>query len=89
MTVERMVAVVNQAGIHARPSSEIVKVAAKFKSTITLSHDGTDANAKSIMGVMVLAAPCGAEVCVRADGDDADAAVEAMAALFATGFGEP
>lgn len=88
MTVARDVTVVNEAGIHARPSSEIVKTAARFRCAITLSHDGHDANAKSIMGVMVLAAPCGATVHIRADGDDAEPAVEALAALFAAGFGE-
>jgi phosphocarrier protein len=88
MIAEREVAVVNEAGIHARPSSEIVKTAAKFKSNITLSLDGLDVNGKSIMGVMMLAAPCGANVKVRADGDDAEAAVSALADLFSRKFGE-
>ena len=88
MIVERLVPVVNEAGIHARPSSEIVKAAAKFSSSVTLSLDGLDVNGKSIMGVMMLAAPCGSEVLVRADGEDAEAAVAALAALFASKFGE-
>jgi phosphocarrier protein HPr len=88
MIAEREVTVVNEAGIHARPSSEIVKTAAKFKASITLSLDGLDVNGKSIMGVMMLAAPCGASVRVRADGDDADAAVAALAELFSQKFGE-
>ncbi|MEA3244963.1 MAG: HPr family phosphocarrier protein, partial [Gemmatimonadota bacterium] len=88
MIAERAVVVINQAGIHARPSSEIVKTAAKFSSSVTLSLDGLDVNAKSIMGVMMLAAPCGSTVKVRADGDDAEAAVTAMADLFASRFGE-
>lgn len=88
MIAERMVAVVNQAGIHARPSAEIVKTTAKFTSSVTLSFDGLDVNAKSIMGVMMLAAPCGSEVAVRADGGDAEAAVVAVAELFASKFGE-
>ena len=88
MIAERVVPVVNQAGIHARPASEIVKTAAKFMSTVTLSLDGLDVNGKSIMGVMMLAAPCGSEVLVRADGDDADALVAALAMLFAGKFGE-
>jgi phosphocarrier protein HPr len=89
MTLERLVSVVNQAGIHARPSSEVVKTAAKFASSITLSLDGLDVNGKSIMGDMMLAAPCGSEVLIRADGADAEAALDALAALFASGFGEP
>ena len=88
MIAERKVTVVNQARIHARPSSEIVKTAAKFTSGVTLSLDGLDVNGKSIMGVMMLAAPCGSEVLVRANGDDADAAVAALAELFAGKFGE-
>lgn len=88
MVAEREVTVANEAGIHARPSSEIVKTAAKFTSTITLSLDGLDVNGKSIMGVMMMAAPCGANVRVRAEGDDAEAALEAIAHLFAQKFGE-
>ncbi len=88
MIAERLVAVVNQSGIHARPSAEIVKTAAKFKSALVLSHDGLDVNGKSIMGVMMLAAPCGSTVLVRADGEDAEPLVAAIAELFAAEFGE-
>ena len=88
MIVERVVTVVNEAGIHARPSSEIVKTAARFASGVTMSLDGLDVNAKSIMGVMMLAAPCGSDVLVRADGADAEAAIAALAELFAAKFGE-
>lgn len=88
MTAERGVPVTNQAGIHARPSSEIVKTATRFKASITLALDGLEVNAKSIMGVMMLAAPCGSMVTVRAEGDDAEAALAALAELFAAKFGE-
>ena len=88
MVLEREVIVANEAGIHARPSSEIVKAAAKFSSNITLSLDGLDVNGKSIMGVMMLAAPCGACVKIKADGDDAEAAIAALAEVFAAKFGE-
>ena len=88
MIAEREVTVMNEAGIHARPSSEIVKTAARFAASITLSLDGLDVNGKSIMGVMMLAAPCGSSVKVRADGDDADAAVAALADLFSRKFEE-
>jgi phosphocarrier protein len=85
---ERKIRILNETGIHARPAAEIVKLTAKFRSEITLSRDGVDVNGKSIMGVMLLAAECGSEIVVRADGEDAEAALEALAALVATKFGE-
>jgi phosphocarrier protein HPr len=88
MAAEGALQVVNEAGIHARPASEIVKTAAKFSSNITLSLDGLDVNGKSIMGVMMLAAPCGSTVTVRAEGADAEAAIAALTTLFAGKFGE-
>ena len=88
MPVERSVRIVNEAGIHARPAAEIVKTAARFKSEITIAKDGLDVNAKSIMGVMMLAAECGSTVVLRADGEDAQAAVDAIAAVIDAGFGE-
>jgi phosphocarrier protein HPr len=85
---ERKVTVVNAHGIHARPAAEIVKTAALFSSNILLEKDGLEVNGKSIMGVMMLAAECGSEVIIRGDGDDADAALDALAALIAGKFGE-
>ena len=85
---ERNVEVVNEAGIHARPAAEIVKLAAKFRSEIVIIRDGLEVNAKSIMGVMMLAAECGSTITIRAEGDDADAAVDALAELIANKFGE-
>lgn len=85
---ERSVEIVNEAGIHARPAAEIVKLAAKFKSETFIVRDDLEVNAKSIMGVMMLAAECGATVIIRAEGEDADAAVAALAELIATSFGE-
>ena len=85
---ERRVTVVNSHGIHARPAAEIVKTAAKFKAHITIIRDDLDVNGKSIMGVMMLAAECGAEVVIRAEGEDEAAAVDALAALVAGKFGE-
>ena len=86
--VERRVTVVNSHGIHARPAAEIVKTAARFASNIILVRDDLEVNGKSIMGVMMLAAECGAELVIRADGNDAEQAVEALAALIAGHFGE-
>ena len=87
--VERRVTVVNAHGIHARPAAEIVKTAARFTSSITLTKDGLEVNGKSIMGVMMLAAECGSAIVIRADGDDAEAAVAVLAKLIAEKFGEP
>ena len=85
---ERSVEVVNEAGIHARPAAEIVKAAAKFRSEILIVRDGMEVDAKSIMGVMMLAAECGSTITIRAEGDDADAALDALARLVASKFGE-
>ena len=85
---ERSVRIVNEAGIHARPAAEIVKTAARFSSEITVAKDGLDVNAKSIMGVMMLAAECGSSVLVKAEGSDAQAALEAIVAVIEGGFGE-
>ena len=86
--VERRVTIVNAHGIHARPAAEIVKLAARFTSSIVLEKEGLEVNGKSIMGVMMLAAECASEVLIRADGDDAGDAVEALAALIGGRFGE-
>ena len=86
--VERHVTVTNRHGIHARPAAEIVKLAARFTSHISLIRDDLEVNGKSIMGVMMLAAECGAVVVVRAAGADEEAAVDALAKLMAGNFGE-
>jgi phosphocarrier protein HPr len=85
---EREVKIVNKLGIHARPAAEIVKTAGKFKSAITIIRDDLEVNAKSIMGVMMLAAEFGATIVLRAIGDDADAALDALATVIANKFGE-
>jgi len=86
--VERTVQILNKNGLHARPAAEIVKLAAKYRSEITISRDGTEVNGKSIMGVMMLAAECGASVVLRAEGEDAEQAIDAIATLIANKFGE-
>ena len=85
---EREVKILNKLGIHARPAAEIVKTAGKFKSSITIVRDDLEVNAKSIMGVMMLAAECGATITLRATGDDAEAALDALCAVIANKFGE-
>ena len=85
---EREIKIVNKLGVHARPAAEIVKAAGKFKSNITIVRDDLEVNAKSIMGVMMLAAESGATVILRATGEDAEAAVDALAGVIAAKFGE-
>ena len=86
--VERTVQIVNKNGLHARPAAEIVKISAKFQSEITLLRDGMEVNGKSIMGVMMLAAEHGSSITLRAEGPDADQALDALALLVHNRFGE-
>ena len=88
MNAERSVRIANRNGIHARPAAESGKVAAKFKSEIVLVRDDLEVNGKSIMGVMMLAAEFGSTLDIRAAGEDADAAVDAIATCIANKFGE-
>ncbi len=88
MVIERSAPIVNRLGLHARPAAEFVKVANRFKASITVRKDELEVNGKSIMGMMMLAAECGSALLLRADGDDAEAAIEALLALVAAGFGE-
>ena len=85
---ERSVQVVNKAGVHARPAAELVKAASKFKSEITIVRDELEVNGKSIMGVMMLAAECGSTLVLRASGPDEKEALDALAQLITTKFGE-
>jgi phosphocarrier protein HPr len=85
---ERTVQIVNKNGLHARPAAEIVKLAAKFQSEITIVKDDLDVNGKSIMGVMMLAAEHGSMITFRAEGTDADQALDALATLVGNRFGE-
>ena len=86
--IEREATIVNQLGLHARPAAKIVKLASGFAAEIEIVKDGMAVNGKSIMGVMMLAAECGSAITVWASGADEAAAVEALLALVASGFGE-
>jgi phosphocarrier protein HPr len=86
--IERQATIVNPEGLHARPAARIVRLANSFAAEIALAKDGLDVNGKSIMGVMMLAAECGSSITIRADGPDAEQAVQALAELVASGFGE-
>jgi phosphocarrier protein HPr len=85
---QREVIVNNHLGIHARPASLIVQTSAAFNADIWLEKDGTAANAKSIMSVMMLAASCDSKVLIRAAGKDEEKAVEAIVKLFENKFNE-
>ncbi len=82
------VEVINPLGVHARPSAKLTQVATRFKSEVWVSKGARKVNAKSIMGVMMLAAAKGAKLNIQAEGEDSQQAVEALAALIADGFGE-
>jgi phosphocarrier protein HPr len=85
---ERCVVIANRYGLHARPAAEFVKLATKFRSSITVRKDDIEVNGKSIMGIMMLAAEYGSEIAICAEGDDAAAALDALERLVTTGFGE-
>ncbi|MSQ50720.1 MAG: HPr family phosphocarrier protein [Betaproteobacteria bacterium] len=80
--------IVNRLGLHARASAKLTQTASSFSAEVWLSRNGRRINAKSIMGVMMLAAGKGSRVIVETSGENADAALEAMLALIADRFGE-
>ena len=78
----------NRLGLHARPSAQLTQVAWKFASEVYIAKNGRRVNAKSIMGVMMLAAGPGSTVTVDAEGPDEEQAMEAIGTLIASRFGE-
>jgi phosphocarrier protein HPr len=78
----------NKLGLHARASAKLTELASRFQSEVWLSRSGRRVNAKSIMGVMMLAAGKGATITIETIGADADAALAAVRALIADKFGE-
>jgi phosphocarrier protein len=80
--------IVNKLGLHARAAARLTEVAGGFAAEVWLSRNGRRVNAKSIMGVMMLAAGKGSRVLIEADGEDAEAAVHALGKLIAERFGE-
>jgi phosphocarrier protein HPr len=85
---QRDVEIVNKLGLHARPSAKLTQLASSFKSAVFMSRNGRRINAKSIMGVMMLAAAKGSTVTLETEGEDEDAAMDALAGLISSGFGE-
>lgn len=86
--ISREFTINNKLGLHARPSAQLTQIAGRFKSEIYIARDARRVNAKSIMGVMMLAAGPGATVTVDADGPDEQAALDAIGMLITSRFGE-
>lgn len=86
--IQQELEIINKLGLHARASAKFTQLAAKFKSDVWLTRNGRRINAKSIMGVMMLAAGKGAKVLLEADGEDEAACIAALAGLVNDKFGE-
>jgi phosphocarrier protein len=88
MSLIRTLEVSNKLGLHARAAAKVVSMAGRFRSRIFFEKDGSEVNAKSLLGILTMACPQGSLVTVRADGDDAAEAIEEIARLFEEKFGE-
>jgi phosphocarrier protein len=88
LTSEREFDIQNRLGLHARAAAQLVRLANQFSSEIRLVKDGVEVNGKSIMGVLMLAAPKDTRILVRASGPDAEEALAAIGALIGRKFGE-
>jgi phosphocarrier protein HPr len=86
--LQQQVRIRNKFGLHARPAAEFVKTAAQYSSDIWVRKNEVEVNGKSIMGMMMLAAECGSEIVIRANGDDAEQAVRGLVDLVERKFGE-
>ena len=86
--VGRVLEIINKKGLHARASAHFVQTAERFDASVTVTRGGETVGGTSIMGLMMLAAGIGTSITVEATGNEAAAAVEALAALVASGFGE-
>lgn len=87
-SAERSLLIKNELGLHARAATKFVQLASKFPCDISVSKDGHDVNGKSIMGVLMLVASKGSFIVVRCEGDRAEEALTALAALINDKFGE-
>jgi len=85
---EREVTIINKLGLHARAAARLVKLASTFGCDTVLERDGREVNGKSIMGVMMLAAGKGTRLKLRAEGEDAEQALDAIGQLIEDRFGE-
>jgi len=88
MIVDSQLTLVNKLGLHARAASKFVSTAARYPCEINVTYNEKTVDGKSIMSLMLLAAPVGATLSLRCEGEEAELAIEAIAALIADGFGE-
>ncbi len=88
MSLRRTVPIINERGLHARASAKFVKLATSFDAEITVQREGQTVDARSIMGLMMLAAGIGASIEICAEGPEAEAALEALCELVADRFEE-
>jgi phosphocarrier protein len=88
MVVSKELLIVNRLGLHARAAAQLVKIANQFASEITIQKEAEEVNAKSIMGILMLAAACGSRILVTIDGEDAEIAMNTIEELVNDGFGE-
>ena len=86
--IEKEFVVPNRLGLHARPAALFVQEAVRFRSAILVNKDGLEINGKSVMGLMLLAAECGARLKVKVEGPDETQAMEALGKLFSRKFDE-
>ncbi|MGA1286616.1 MAG: HPr family phosphocarrier protein [Rubrivivax sp.] len=87
--IKSTITISNRLGLHARASAKLTKLAASFRCEVHLSRGGRRVNAKSIMGVMMLAAGQGCDVEIETDGDEEQVAMQALRGLIDERFGEP
>jgi phosphocarrier protein len=87
--IERQVEIVNRLGLHARAAAKLVHLAGRFDSEVSLSMNGEEVDAKSILGILLLAAAQGSQVIVKCDGADEEEAMTAVTGLIASRFAEP
>lgn len=86
--LEKKITIINKLGLHARAAAKLVKLASAYAAEVLLEKEGQSVNGKSIMGVMMLAAACGTEVILKTEGDDEQAAMDALVELINDKFGE-
>jgi len=88
MKLAKTMKIINRLGLHARAAAQLVKTANQFSSEVMIEKDGENVNAKSIMGILMLAAVCGSDIYVQVEGDDAEMAMRVIEELVNDGFGE-
>jgi len=88
MVISKELQIVNRLGLHARAAAQLVKLANSFTSDVLVEKDGEQVNAKSIMGILMLAAVCGSSITVEVTGEDAQVAMAAIEEMVNNGFGE-